>query len=125
MGNQHRWKSHGNSRNGDRRNKGEADACDGVVRSTFEESLSERSTIELCEEDPTEELSERRMLEIQPMSTTVMGNRHITKIIQVFKPTLKFSIHSKVQELEIGVLEHRLTLSPGRGKMAEMLEKIG
>nr|POF22901.1 hypothetical protein CFP56_38188 [Quercus suber] len=39
MGNQHQQKSCGNVRSDDSRNRGEADTCDGVVRSTVEESL--------------------------------------------------------------------------------------
>lgn len=46
----------------------------------------------LCKENTVETLSERRMLKAQPMSTSIMGNRHCMKIIQVFKPTLEFSI---------------------------------
>jgi len=78
----------------------------------------------LCETNPSESLFERRMLETQTISTTIMGNRHYTKLIQVFKPTMVFNLHSIARELEIGVLEHCLTLSPMRGQETKMLEKI-
>lgn len=62
------------------------------------------------------------MLETQPFATTIMGNRPCTMIIQVFKPMLMFNLHSIAWELKLGILEHYLTLIPGRGLMKEMIE---
>ena len=56
----------------------------------------------LCEVNPTEALSERQMLKLQPISTSIMGNRHYTKLVQIFKPTLEFNLHSIARELEMG-----------------------
>ena len=75
--------------------------------------------------EPTEELSERRMLELQPISTSVMGNRHATKLSQGFKPTLEFSMHSSTRKMNMGVLKHCLTLCLGRGRTKERMTKLG
>lgn len=69
---------------------------------------------------PVEEKDAKR-----PISTSIMGNRHTTKLIQVFKLTLEFSIHSTAREMNIGVSEHCLTLCQGRGQTKEVLAKIG
>ena len=79
----------------------------------------------LCEENPMDTLSERRILEAQLISTFIMGNRHCTKIIQVFKPTLEFSIHAMAREMNLGVFEHLLTLCPRKGKTKEMMALMG
>ena len=55
----------------------------------------------------------------------IMGNQHYMKIIQVFKPTLEFSIHVVAREMNLGVLEHLLTLCPGKGKAKEMMALMG
>lgn len=78
----------------------------------------------LCKTNPLESLSERRMSKTRTISTTIMENRHCTKLIQVFKPMMVFNLHSIAQELEMGVLEHFLTLNPGRGQEMKMLERI-
>lgn len=78
----------------------------------------------LCEMNPAKILIERRMLEVLPITITILGNRHTIKVIQVFKPTLEFNLHSIVQELEMGVLEHHLTLIPGIGQSKKMMVKI-
>lgn len=69
----------------------------------------------LCEVNPMESLSERRMLEEQPISTFLMGNKHATKLIQVFHPTVVFSLHGLSQEMEMGVFQHNITMCPGEG----------
>ena len=63
----------------------------------------------------------RRMLENQAIATTFTGNWHATKLLQVFQPIKKFNIHSIVIEKMIGVLEHCVTLMPGKGLMKEVV----
>nr|POF20426.1 hypothetical protein CFP56_46860 [Quercus suber] len=72
----------------------------------------------LCEENQVKALSERRTLEVQPISTTIMGNHHNTKITQVLKPTLEFCFHAMVRELNLDVPKHMLTLCPGKGRQS-------
>ena len=64
------------------------------------------------------------MLEVNPIATSIMLNQHCTKLIQVFKPTMVFNLLSFAQVLEMGVLEHCVTLIPGKGQIARMLKKI-
>jgi len=54
-----------------------------------------------------------------------MGNKHTKKLIQVFQPTVVFSLHGSSLELEMGVLQHNLTMCLGEGQMKEMLKQIG
>lgn len=54
----------------------------------------------LCEINPLESLSERRMLVANPIATLIMVNRHCTKLIQVFKPTMVFNLLSFARVLE-------------------------
>lgn len=42
--------------------------------------------------------------------------RLVTKLNQIFKPTLQFSIHSTVRQMIMGVLKLCLTLCPGKGR---------
>ena len=63
----------------------------------------------------------RRMLENQAIATAFMGNRHATKLLQVFQPIMEFSIHLIAAEKMMGVLEHCVTLMPGRGQTKEMV----
>ena len=79
----------------------------------------------LCEINPLESLSKRRMLEANPIATSIMGNRHCTKLIQVFKPTMVFNLLSFARVLEWGVVEHCVTLILGKGQTFRMLKKIG
>lgn len=79
----------------------------------------------LFEVDPMECLSEWRMLERLPISTFIMGNKHTTKIIQVFQPTMVFNMHVAVQEMEMGVLQHNLTMLPKEGQTKEMVNWVG
>lgn len=69
----------------------------------------------LCETILQESLTGRRMMENQAIATAFMGNRHATKLLQVFQPTTEFSIHLIAKEKMIGVLEHCVTLMLGRG----------
>ena len=64
------------------------------------------------------------MLEVNPIATSIMLNQHCTKLIQVFKPTMVFNLLSFARVLEMGVLEHYVTLIPGKGQIARMLKKI-
>ena len=75
----------------------------------------------LCKEDPEESLSKRRMLEIKLIATSVMGNQNTKKIIQVFQPIIEFTLLLAFQELKLGVLQHQLTLMPGRYHSKEMM----
>ena len=75
--------------------------------------------------NPMESLLERCMLEEQPISTFLMGNKHATKLIQVFHPTVVFSLHGLSQEMEMGVLQHNITMCPKEGQTKEMLKRIG
>ena len=65
------------------------------------------------------------MLERTPISTSLMGNKPITKLIQVFQPTLVFSLLVVSQEMEMGVLQHNITMIPGEGQTKLMLKRIG
>lgn len=58
----------------------------------------------LCSVNLLECLSERRMLERQPIATSIMGSKLVTKLIQVFQPTVIFNLHIASQEMEMGVL---------------------
>ena len=78
----------------------------------------------LCKINPLESLSKRRMLEVNPIATSIMLNEHYTKLIQVFKPIMVFNLLSFARVLEMGVVEHCVTLIPGKGQIARMLKKI-
>lgn len=54
-----------------------------------------------------------------------MGNRHATKLLQVFQPITEFNIHSIAAKKMIGVMEHCVTFMPGRGQTKEMVRIIG
>ena len=45
------------------------------------------------------------MLGTQTISTTIMGNRHCTKLIQVFKPTMVFNLHLDCSRIGDGGFE--------------------
>nr|POE86693.1 hypothetical protein CFP56_46904 [Quercus suber] len=77
----------------------------------------------LSEIIPEESLSMRRMLENQAIVTTFMGNRHATKLLQVFQPITEFNIHSIAAKKMIGALEHCMTLMPGREQEIHVLVK--
>lgn len=79
----------------------------------------------LCRLDPREELSEKRMLESQPISSCIMANQHTAKLIQVFHPTMYFLLHVIGRVLEMGVIQHCKTLTPGKGQSREMLKLTG
>lgn len=79
----------------------------------------------LCEIIPKESLSVRRMLENHAIATTFMGNRHATKLLQVFQPITEFNIHSIATEKMMGMLEHCVTLIPGRGQTKEVVRMTG
>ena len=49
------------------------------------------------------------MLEDWPIASFIIGNKPITKLIQVFQPTIEFNFHMMAQEMEMGVLQHNLT----------------
>lgn len=66
---------------------------------------------------------ERRVLEFNLISTSVIGNTNIMKLIQVVRPTFEFSLLSSVSEMMIGVLQHFVTLMPGRGYSKEMIQQ--
>ena len=74
---------------------------------------------------PIECLSKRRMLERTPISTSLMGNKPITKLIQMFQPTSVFSLLVVSQEMEMGVLQHNITMILGEGQTKLMLKRIG
>lgn len=89
------------------------------------ESLPQISPMPILSEvNLSEFLSERRNLEDQPISTCIMGNRATTKLIKIFQPTTEFILHVLAQMMEMGVLQHNLTLIPGKGLMKEMLKRI-
>ena len=69
----------------------------------------------LCEVNPLENLSEKRMLKNMSISTSFISNKNTTKLLQIFHPTLEFSLHTILQKMEIGILEHCLTLMTGKG----------
>ena len=71
---------------------------------------------------PIECLSKRRMLERTPISTSLMGNKPITKLIQMFQPTSVFSLLVVSQEMEMGVLQHNITMIPGKEQTKLMLK---
>lgn len=79
----------------------------------------------LCDMNPSKFLSERRILEDRPISTCIIGNRVITKLIQIFQPTTEFNLHVLPQKMEMEVLQHNLMLIPGKGQTKEMLKRIG
>lgn len=79
------------------------------------------TTLILCEVNHAGSLSERRMLEIEPIATCVKSNKHITKLVQVFQPTMEFNLHYQITKLKMGILEYCLTLMPGKGQSMEML----
>nr|POE55078.1 hypothetical protein CFP56_26659 [Quercus suber] len=79
----------------------------------------------LCEMIPEESLSMRRMLENQAIAMVFMGNWHATKLLQVFQPITEFSIHSIATEKMMGVLEHCVTLMPGKSQTIEMVRMTG
>ena len=79
----------------------------------------------LCEVNPLECLSERRMLETMLISTSFTSSKNSTKLIQIFHPTLEFSLHSISHKTKMGVLEHCLTLMPRKRQMNKMLRRIG
>ena len=65
------------------------------------------------------------MLETMPISTNFTSSKNSTKLIQIFHPTLEFSLHSISHKMEMGVLEHCLTLMPRKRQMEKMLRWIG
>ena len=65
-----------------------------------------------CEFDLKPQLMERRLLQVNLISTLMMGNSNITKPIQMVHPTF-------------GVLQHCVTLMPGRGYPKEIMQLIG
>ena len=71
---------------------------------------------------PIECLSKRRMLERTPISTSLMGNKPITKLIQMFQLTSVFSLLVVSQEMEMEVLQHNITMIPGEGQTKLMLK---
>ena len=75
-------------------------------RSMSWQVIPQLSLAPICETNPTERLTERITLEMQPISTSFMGNCHCIKLIQVFKPTLMFNLYSVAREAKMGVLEH-------------------
>ena len=90
------------------------------------ESIPQISSVPmLCEVNPIETLSERRMLEGKPISTFHIGSNHTTKIIQVFQATLVFGLYVWSHKMEMGVLQHNLKLRPGEGQTKEMLKRLG
>lgn len=58
-------------------------------------------------------------------SEVVVGNRHATKPIQVFMPTLKYNRLSSVRILNMGVLKQSLTMCLGRGWTKERMVNLG
>lgn len=58
-------------------------------------------------------------------AANLMGNKHTMKLIQVFQPTVVFSLHRSSLELEMGVLQHNLMMCLGEGQTKEMLKQIG
>ena len=58
----------------------------------------------LCNINPTKCLSKRRILGKEPISMSIMGNKPITKLIQVFQLMIVFSPYMALQEMEMGVL---------------------
>jgi len=79
----------------------------------------------LCKVNPIVCLSERRIMERQPISTFLMGSKHTTKLIQVFQPNVVFNLHVFSQETEMEVLQHNLTMYPEEGQTKEKLRQIG
>lgn len=61
------------------------------------------------------------MLENQAIATAFMVNRHATKLLQVCQLITEFNIHSIAMKKLMGVLEHCVTLMPGRGKTIKMV----
>ena len=53
-----------------------------------------------------------------------MGNKLSTKLIQVFQPTMALNLLVASQEMEMGVLQHILTMSSGEGQTRDMLMQI-
>ena len=54
-----------------------------------------------------------------------MGNKPITKLIQVFQPTSVFSLLVVSQEMEMGVLQHSITMILIEGQTKFMVKRIG
>ncbi|KAK9997222.1 hypothetical protein SO802_021908 [Lithocarpus litseifolius] len=73
----------------------------------------------LCSVNPKECLSKRRMLKRQPMCTTITRSKPIMKLTQVFQPMVIFNLHVLLKEMEMGVLQHILTISPREGQTME------
>ena len=48
-------------------------------------------------------------------AANLIRNKHTTKLIQVFQPTVMFTLYGSSLELEIGVLQHNLTMCLGEG----------
>ena len=78
-----------------------------------------------CNVNLMECLSEQIMLERQPVSTSIMRNKPTTKLVQVFQLTVTFNLHVLSQEMEMGVLQHSLTLYPREGQTREVLKWTG
>nr|POE60661.1 uncharacterized protein CFP56_41048 [Quercus suber] len=74
----------------------------------------------LCDVNPLESLTARRMLENQAIATNFFGNWQATKILQVFQPVTEFLIHWTTIKKLMGVLEHCVTLMPGNDQMVEV-----
>ena len=53
------------------------------------------------------------------------GNRHATKLLQVFQPITKFNIYLIAMEKMMGVQEHCVPLMPDRGQTTEMVRMTG
>lgn len=79
----------------------------------------------LCKVDPSEDLLEKCILVDRPIASFIIGNKPIIKLFQVLKPMKEFNLHVMVQEMEMGFLQHILTLIPGKGQTTKMMRKIG
>ena len=79
----------------------------------------------LCELDPSEEISERRMLVEKPIAVSCMGNVALKKLIQVFQPNFQFKIAICQRELKMGILEHVVPLIQGTKPSLMLMKETG
>jgi hypothetical protein len=79
----------------------------------------------LCELDPSEEISERRMLVEKPIAVSCMGNVALKKLIQVFQPNFQFKIAICQRELKMGILEHVVSLIQGTNPSLMLMKETG
>ncbi|XP_075647267.1 uncharacterized protein LOC142618248 [Castanea sativa] len=84
-------------------------------------SVSQLSPMPIfCKLNQRPSLTERWMLEFSPIPISVMGERIVLKLIQVYQPTTKVNFRYHSREMMMGVLQQCATLMLRRGFSKEM-----